>query len=322
MSYLQQLYKEPKSELWTGRIDSLEDEAQFRVHQVVKTASLNSFSQQNKKVVLGFVCDIGVKRNGGRAGAALGANYLRSSIGSMCWHGSEEGFFDVGNIKPEQTKLEEGQEALGEAIYSLLQTSNTPIVIGGGHETAFGHYLGISKHLQNHHKGAKLGILNIDAHFDLRPYGVRTHSGSPFLQALDHAKAQDMPLEYFVYGINRDNNTDALFKTAQDYKVGHVTNREIKHSLKDSLEPIKQFIQEQDFIYLTICLDVFDASIAPGVSAPAWDGISLLPALEVIDLVKNSGKLLSADICELNPLFDEQLRTVRTAGTLFGELIR
>jgi len=54
-------------------------------------------------------------------------------------------------------------------------------VLGGGHETAYGHFLG--------YVGAKkkVGTLNIDAHLDVRPCSDGLgHSGSPFRQALEH----------------------------------------------------------------------------------------------------------------------------------------
>ncbi len=45
-----------------------------------------------------------------------------------------------------------------------------PIVLGGGHEIAFGHYCGIKDYNASIDRKDKLGIINFDAHFDLRPY--------------------------------------------------------------------------------------------------------------------------------------------------------
>ena len=60
-----------------------------------------------------------------------------------------------------------------------------PIVLGGGHETAFGHYLGYAA------SRLPVGIINLDAHLDVRPIldGLG-HSGSPFRQALEHSPAR------------------------------------------------------------------------------------------------------------------------------------
>ncbi|GAB5410311.1 MAG: formimidoylglutamase [Balneolaceae bacterium] len=280
---------------------------------------IDNIKEGNEVVLLGFSSDEGVKRNKGRTGASKGPDYFRESIGSLCWHSGEQGFSDIGNIKPFQEDLEEAQEELGKTVHHLLKKRKNVFVIGGGHETAFGHYLGVASFLKETQPDAKLGILNIDAHFDLREYHGIAHSGSPFLQAYEHAQENNLELKYFVYGVNRDNNTKALFNKAEELGAENCTNRNIQDWEMSSLENIRNFIQSRTHIYLTICLDVFKSSIAPGVSAPAWNGIDLEHALRVVELVKKSGKLLSIDVCELNPEFDENQKTAKLAGTLFSE---
>jgi formiminoglutamase len=228
---------------------------------------------------------------------------------------------DAGNIIPEQEDLETAHLELGKAIHHILESNNTPFVIGGGHETAFGHFLGISSFLKQHNPSAKIGILNIDAHFDLRPHNGVSHSGSPFLQAHEHAEQIDQDLKYFVYGINQDNNTKSLFRKANELNTDFCTNVDIINSEKVSLERVTKFVDDRDFIYLTICLDVFESGSAPGVSAPAWNGLQLKHALNVIQLLKESGKVISADICELNPKYDSENITAKTAGSLFSAII-
>src|SRR5262249_8765321 len=76
--------------------------------------------------------------------------------------------------------LEESQQALGEVVAAILVSGSIPIVLGGGHETAYGHYLGYVA------ASLSVGTLNLDAHLDVRPWtDGRGHSGSPFRQALD-----------------------------------------------------------------------------------------------------------------------------------------
>ena len=315
------LYTPPNPALWTGRVDSETDAAQFRFHQVVRCALPEDLADISETVLLGFACDEGVRRNKGRLGAAGGPDYFRQTIGSLSWHGDEAGFVDAGTLHNVEDKLEEAQAELGEMVHHLLKKSKKTVVIGGGHETAFGHYLGIANFLKESEPEAKLGILNIDAHFDLRPYNGIPHSGSPFLQAHNHAALAGLDLTYFVYGINRLNNTKSLFDTARLLGTNFVTNNDIFGDEPQSLKAVKQFIESRSHLYLTICLDVFEASAAPGVSAPAWNGIRLHHALKVINLVKKSGKLISADVCELNPGFDEHAKTAKLAGVLFGELV-
>ena len=76
-----------------------------------------------------------------------------------------------------------------------------------------------------------------------------------------------------------------------------------------------------DYIYLTICLDVFDISFAPGVSAPSAIGLHPNITLNLIKEIVGSGKLISADIAELNPLVDQDNKTSKLASKLAYEII-
>lgn len=319
MNINKDLYKPAKADLWTGRTDSETDTAQFRFHQVVRCVSLAEADDSPGYALLGFASDEGVKRNKGRPGAAKGPDYFRRTIGSLSWHGSGLGFTDFGNLTVKDENLEQAQQELGKTVAFLLKKNKKLYVIGGGHETAFGHYLGMAEFLKEMQPNAKPGILNIDAHFDLRPHSDGAHSGSPFLQAHEHASAHNLDLKYFVYGINRSNNIRSLFETAKQLDAGYCTNTEVWNSPAESLAEVQRFLDSRTHIYLTVCLDVFKNAIAPGVSAPAWNGIELNHALAVLELVKKSGKLLTMDTCELNPEYDEHSKTAKLAGTLFAE---
>lgn len=316
------LYQQSDPGIWSGRIDSADDPSQFRYHQVAKCVDLNELDDSREVALLGFASDVGVQRNHGRPGAAGGPDYFRETVGSLCWHSKSDRFIDAGNIAPDGENLEEAQETLGKAIHTLLSKNKKTFVIGGGHETAYGHYLGIASYLKETDPEAKLGILNIDAHFDLREHNGTASSGTPFLQAHEHAEENDLDLRYLVYGINAQNNTRHLFNTAAKWGVEYSTNEDIFQHESDALQKIRYFLQSRTHIYLTVCLDVFYAAMAPGVSAPAWNGIRLSHAQKVLDFVRRSGLLISMDVCELNPQYDEHQKTAKVAGMLFSEMVR
>lgn len=84
---------------------------------------------------------------------------------------------------------------------------------------------------------------------------------------------------------------------------------------------VVEFAKSVDHLYLTVDLDALPASVAPGVSAPAGYGIGLDVVREVVLAAAGSGKLVHADIAELNPDFDVDQRTARTAARLINDLI-
>ena len=81
------------------------------------------------------------------------------------------------------------------------------------------------------------------------------------------------------------------------------------------------FLSGIDVLYLTIDLDVLPAAAAPGVSAPAAYGVPLTVISAICRQVVASGKLLHADVAELNPAFDIDNRTARVAARLVSILL-
>jgi len=86
---------------------------------------------------------------------------------------------DLGDVKV-SGDVEADQQRLGETLAPYIERGNFVIVLGGGHETSCGHFLGYAL------AGRKVEIRNWDAHADVRELASgRAHSGSPFRQALE-----------------------------------------------------------------------------------------------------------------------------------------
>ena len=91
-------------------------------------------------------------------------------------------------------------------------------------------------------------------------------------------------------------------------------------NLPNIYQKIDDFLAEVDVLYLTICMDVFNAAIAPGVSALAYNGIMADPAFMhwFRHILKNK-KLIAMDVAEVNPSLDITERTARLAASLANE---
>lgn len=305
-------------ELWTGRTDHTERRSSFRYHQIVEVIDLDKWESASAKTcaLIGFECEEGVRRNQGRLGAAKAPNAIRQALASLPWKPeSAHHLVDAGNIACSNDKLEEAQEALGNAVSALFSKSVTPIILGGGHETLYGHYLGVRKHIG---PDASLGIINIDAHFDLRSYDHQPSSGTMFKQILD----KDKQSHYFVLGIQRFGNTQELFDRADELGTRYMYEEEMNDgSLGTISTALNEFIEQHDHVMLTLCTDVLNAAFAPGVSAPSPFGISPMMVRTIIRTVATHKKTLSFDICEVNPAVDENGRTVKLGAYLTNEAI-
>jgi formiminoglutamase len=268
-------------------------------------------------VILGFGSDAGVRRNKGRVGAAAAPAALRAALGPLAFHLVRE-VHDAGDVTVTGDALEAGQARAGLAITGLLDAGALPVVLGGGHETAFASYLGVAGSAAVR-EGLKVGVLNLDAHFDLRDEAVPC-SGTPFLQMARAEAAAGRELRYAVVGISEPNNTRALFRTAEELGVDYLLDEDC--SAEAARVFVAAFLAQVDALYLTIDLDVLPASVAPGVSAPAAYGVPVPVISAVCRQVAASGKLLHLDVAELNPAFDVDARTAKVAARLITTLLR
>ncbi|MDJ0314435.1 formimidoylglutamase [Arthrobacter sp. H35-D1] len=303
---------------WTGRDDGPGPERRRWHHAINESLSpagsnLPPLAPHGGIAVIGFQSDEGVRRNRGRVGAAKAPAVIRDALASLSAP-AELTACDLGDITVADGAMEAGQQRLGLSVAAALQAGQLPVVLGGGHETAFGSYLGLAG--SGTLAGKHLGIINLDAHFDLRTDPVPS-SGTPFRQIAEAELAAGRDFTYRVLGISEANNTLELFRTASALNVQHMFDEDCCSSgLPAVKEFVHNFLGEVDAVYLTIDLDVLPAHVAPGVSAPATLGVPLEVILAVCRQLARSSKLVHVDIVELNPRFDVDGRTARTAARL------
>jgi formiminoglutamase len=298
--------------LWNGRIDHDSAGDTQRLHQLIQP-----FDDRTRAgaVLIGFACDEGVRRNHGRVGAAQGPNAIRRMLANLPAHRLEQ-LADAGNIDCQDGDLEQAQQRLALKVADVKAQGAFPLVLGGGHEVAFGTFLGITRHFGRAMGQRKLLIVNFDAHFDLRE-GERASSGTPFKQMADWCDWADVDFDYLCYGISQLGNTPALFARARQLEVDYVTDSEIAQRSIDTLHAqLQQRLRGVTDVYLTIDLDVLPGEKAPGVSAPAAFGMALDKLERLVGTIKNSGKLVAADIAECNPVYDRDGLTARVAARL------
>lgn len=315
-------YRKTDLQTWTGRNDG-DQLAVQRWHQRIILVNLldqdlPALANGQKGIALiGFSCDEGVRRNGGRVGAKEGPLNFRKASCNLPVHFEESVvFLDLGDIICDQLEMEKAQENLAKVVSEAISLGYQPLVIGGGHEVAYGHYSGINLAVK---KTDQIGIINFDAHFDLREQGENgPNSGTGFLQIANNCKSAERPFRYLPIGIQRNGNTKHLFDTAAGLAVNFIGADQFQ-PLKEQeiLNRLNEFIAGSTHIYLTICLDVFSSAVAPGVSAAAFSGLFPDPFFfSILSHIVNSGKLTSMDIAELNPAFDQEERTAKLAAAL------
>ncbi|OGT37076.1 MAG: formimidoylglutamase [Gammaproteobacteria bacterium RIFCSPHIGHO2_12_FULL_38_14] len=315
-------YAPPDPLVWQGYADVLPhayfyqhiQSVDLTLHSINKTADITF-------ALLGFKCDEGIQRDLGRAGAFEGPTAIRQYLAKLPIHNLDIHCYDIGNIICQDHDLEKSQEALSEIIALLLKKNIRVMLMGGGHELAFGHYLGMKK---VYPAEKKIGIINFDTHFDLHLLGP-SHKGSSkttFYQiAEDHRKTQRR-FDYNCIGIQHTRNSRQLFETAKEYKTQFILADDLHQGLQEkSFNFIDRVVDENDMIYVSLSLDVFSSAFAPGVSATQPLGLNPWHVIPLLRQVAASGKVMGYDIAELAPRYDIDHRTAKLAAMLVYEII-
>jgi len=268
-------------------------------------------------VLVGFPTDKGVRRNGGRPGAAEGPAAIRQALFKLTPDAEDQDPFvdlvrstcDLGDVIVSRD-LEADQERLPEVLAPHLARGAAAIVLGGGHETAYGHFLG---HVRAQHRTS---ILNWDAHPDVRPIeDGQGHSGTPFRQALEHPSG--LCGGYTVAGLNPPTVARAHLDFIAERGGKVHFNTSISFSAIESI-----YAAQENDVLVTFDLDAVDQAAAPGVSAPATAGLSPHIWLYAAYRAGTCSTVRSIDIVELSPPLDPDGRTARLAARTVWEFLR
>jgi formiminoglutamase len=272
--------------------------------------------QPGRAVLLGFPTDEGVRRNHGRPGAAAAPDAIRPYLYRLTpWDATTATELararplDLGNLRV-KSDLEASQQALGEVLAAVLQAGAVPIVLGGGHETAYGHYLGYVKARQ------PVAILNLDAHLDVRPLiDGRGHSGSPFRQALEHP---DQPLSgpcYTCLGAQPWAVAGDHLLYVREKGCSVHWQPDVRDRLRSRFaEECRRLTARGHGVYFTVDADVVQCADVPGVSAPNPLGLSGAEVASCARLAGASPAVSSFDLVEVNPSLDRDGQSARWAA--------
>lgn len=317
-------YLPPDPLVWQGRTDVPADSC-FYQHMNL----LNLLTQKPEKTpvgqsafaIVGFKCDEGVQRDLGRGGASEGPTAIRQRLVNLPLQNPQIRLYDAGNILCTDHDLEASQHALAEITAMLLENNIHPIVIGGGHEVAFGHYQGIAK---IYPAQKRLGIINFDAHFDLHHLHPRHRPSATtaFYQIANAHKEEKRHFDYNCIGIQHAGNFRQAFEHAKQLNVKLILADDLHQGQQDKcVDFIDRVLDENDLIYMSLSLDVFSPAFAPGVSSIQPLGLNPWHLIPLIRQIASSGKVLSYDIVEHVPRYDIDHRTAKLAATLIYEII-
>jgi formiminoglutamase len=133
---------------------------------------------------------------------------------------------EIVNLKPSKKNItkaralvEDIDKDVTHLVSSIIKAGKTPIIIGGGHNNAYGNIKGLALATND-----KVNVINFDAHTDFRAEEGR-HSGNGF----SYTYAEGFLKNYFIFGLHENYTSDKLYKTLNKVKA-------IKYNTYESLD--------------------------------------------------------------------------------------
>ena len=275
-------------------------------------------------VIIGIPTDEGIFRNGGRPGASEAPNAIRHWLERLTPYAGPQFKQHIDSLKI----VDFGDIAIGELqamheqasrlVEELAGAGKIVIALGGGHDVTYPLVKGFGR---AQHAPTEIGLINIDAHLDVRPKkNDHHHSGSSFRLLLEEGIVSgqhfaEIGIQSFV---NAQSHFDWLLQqgsrilTFEDATEAHLPN---------AFEECEFAITRGDTdmpLYLSFDMDCVRASDAPGVSAPAPIGFLAEEAYELSVAAGLSKNVRMLDIVEVSPPHDGDGRTARLAARMIA----
>ena len=287
-----------------------------------------------KYVLFGIPEDIGIRANFGRPGAASAWESSIKSIANIqhnrfckgsqllvlgkldvCEEMKEVKNLDFNNVN-DRKRLSQLVEVIDKEvshiIFNIIKSGKTPIIIGGGHNNAYGNIKGTALA-----KGKPINAINFDAHSDFRILEGR-HSGNGFSYVYEEGFLK----KYFIFGLHENHTSksvlDFIKKTEDRLRYNTYDSIKIRKEkdFNNELVQAMKFIESDDF-GIEIDLDAI-----PGIASSAMtlSGFSIEELRQFISYFGKNKKAAYLHICEGAPDLGEE-KNNHLIGKLIGYLV-
>ena len=221
---------------------------------------------------------------------------------------------------------------LAEATRKLTESGNRPLVIGGDHSCAVGTWSGVSRAVQS---SGPLGLVWIDAHMDMHTPET-THSGAingmPLAALLGYGSSKLTgiagdrralePRHVCLVGTRSFEPEEMVFAKRHGVRVIEM-DEVARRGVADVLAEAHAIATKGTAGYgLSLDLDAFDPSEAPGVGTPAPGGIRAREFLDAWSSLTADPACRAIEFVEFNPHRDQAGKTARLLGTLVAAAVR
>ena len=217
---------------------------------------------------------------------------------------------DMGDADIVHTDTLKSHANIETGVRAALTAGALPVVIGGDHSVNIPCINAFDGHQAFH-------ILQIDAHLDFvdERHGVRFGHGNPMRRAAEKP---------YVTGLSQVGirNVSSTAKDGYDdaRKMGSDI-QSVRQFRKLGVAGMLDRIPAGSRYYVTIDIDGFDPSVAPGTGTPSHGGFFYYEILEFLDGLTKRGTIIGVDLVEVAPDYDHSGSTTTLAAQILLNLI-
>ena len=229
---------------------------------------------------------------------------------------------DVGNVDTKELTLAEVHDAETEAVAEIVARGGLPVVLGGGHDLTYPGVCGLVTGANIGRGG--MGLINVDAHLDVRSDENGINSGTSFYRALTQLPGGALSGEAFVeFGIQEQYNSPYYYNWVLEQGGRVVTLREVSERVMEFfLQALNAAGKNGRAIAVSLDIDAVRSTEAPGASASNPSGLKAPELDKIAYLAGRSVKVKYLDIMEVSPPLDEDHRTAALAASALFSFFR
>ena len=202
---------------------------------------------------------------------------------------------DVGDADIVHTDMDKSHRNTCAAVDKILRSGAMPVCIGGDHSVH-------APVIEAFADQGPIHILHFDAHLDFvdERHGVRYGHGNPLRRASEMNHIVGMT-QMGIRNVSSSNRTD--YDAARAAGSDILSVRDVRRL---GTQGVVDRIPHCENYYITVDIDGFDPSIAPGTGTPSHGGFQYYEVLEVIQAVaeRNHGNIIGIDLVEVAPAYD------------------
>jgi formiminoglutamase len=222
---------------------------------------------------------------------------------------------DLGDVGVHLTDVEAAHGKIEAAVAAAcaIEPKFVPVMIGGDHSVTAPAARGFCAA----NPGKRVGIINIDAHLDVRNFEHGPHNGTPFRALLTGG----LPISgqnVVELGIHGFMNAAAYMQWARDRGVTVISGRQVmQRGMEDCIaEALQRAGDGTDFVYLSVDIDCLAYPWAIGTAATSPEGLSAWQLLEAVHACGLDPKVAAMDVVEIDPSRDVKDLTSRTGASV------